>query len=133
MNTLIVENASFSHKSERPLKTVTYNPVTGKTSEGQFLPGDKVKATVLLNKIDTLEAEYQNCSINIAWTDLVDGMSVKVYQIDDGDITMLDKEAVYDGENDKLILEVSEQLTVEFTDAAAVSASIFDNAVILSA
>ena len=133
MNTLIVENASLGHKSERPLKTVMYNPVTGKTSEGQFLPGDRVKATVLLNKIDTLEAEYQNCSINIAWTDLVDGMSVKVYQIDDGDITMLDKEAVYDGENDKLILEVSEQLTVEFTDAAAVSASIFDNAVILSA
>lgn len=133
MNTLIVENASFSHKSERPLKTITYNPVTGKTSNGEFLPGDKVKATVLLNKIDTLEAEYQNCSINIAWADLVDGMSVKVYQIDDGDITMLDKEAVYDGENDKLILEVSEQLTVEFTDAAAVSASIFDNAVILSA
>jgi len=133
MNTLIVENASLGHKSERPLKTVTYNPVTGKTSNGEFLPGDRVKATVLLNKIDTLEAEYQNCSINIAWADLVDGMSVKVYQIDDGDITMLDKEAVYDGDNDKLILEVSEQLTVEFTNAAAISASIFDNAVILSA
>lgn len=133
MNSLVIENASFQHRSERPLKTVNYNPVTGKTSEGQFLPGDNVKVSVLMSKIDTLETGYENCLINKAWSELVDGMSVKVYQADGGDISMLDKEAVYDGENDKLIMTVSEQLTVEFTNAAAVTALIFDNAVILSA
>lgn len=124
-----IEQASFQRKLDRPLETVTVNPVTGLSDKAKYTEGDVVKVTSQFNKLSTSNYSYKNCFIAKLWSNLVHDEETTIYKTDNGQFAAIGT-GVYDNTYDELYMTLANGSIIEFFNSGTTFSAAFSECTI---